>query len=99
MKICTILLLLITLFSTAVFAVYAEQNIPPNHPKIELPAQTTTHEHTKEISGKVLESMNSGGETRRPVSGWGRGGTACATRGSRRERSARTSRQRPAPWP
>jgi hypothetical protein len=61
MKIGTSIFILITLFSTAVSAVYAAQNIPPNHPKIELPAQTTTHEHTKEISGKVLESMNSGG--------------------------------------
>ena len=61
MKIGTTLLFLSTLFSMAVPAVYAEQNIPANHPKIELPAQTTTHEHTKEISGKVLESMNSGG--------------------------------------
>jgi hypothetical protein len=61
MKIGSILLLLITLFSTSASAVYAEQQIPANHPKIELPAQTTTHEHTNQISGKVLESMNSGG--------------------------------------
>jgi hypothetical protein len=61
MKIGTTLLLLITLYSTAVSAVYAEQNIPANHPKIELPTQTTTHEHTDQIAGKVLESMNSGG--------------------------------------
>ena len=61
MEIGTTPLILITLFFTAVSAVYAEQNIPPNHPKIELPAQTTTHEHTNQITGKVLESMNSGG--------------------------------------
>ena len=61
MKIGTILLLLITCFTTASSAVYAEPNVPPNHPKIELPAQTTTHERTNQISGKVLESMNSGG--------------------------------------
>ena len=60
MKIGTIFLL-ITLFFTAISVVYAEQNIPPNHPKIELPAQTTTHEHTNQITGKVIESMNSGG--------------------------------------
>ena len=62
MGMSSILLLLITLFSTAASAVYAaEQKIPPNHPKIELPAQTTTHEHTEQLTGKVLESMNSGG--------------------------------------
>ena len=64
MKNCTILflLLLALFFSMEVSAVYAaEQNIPPNHPKIEFPAQTSTHEHTNQITGKVLESMNSGG--------------------------------------
>jgi hypothetical protein len=62
MNLANILLLLITLFSTTVSAVYAaEQMIPPNHPKIELPAQTSTHEQTGQFTGKVLESMNSGG--------------------------------------
>jgi hypothetical protein len=62
MKIGSILLLLTTLFSTEVPAVYAaEQNVPPNHPKIELPAQTSTHEQTGQITGRVLESMSSGG--------------------------------------
>ena len=61
MKIRTTLILLISLFSAALPAVCAEQNVPANHPKIELPAQTTTHEHTDQITGKVLESMNSGG--------------------------------------
>jgi hypothetical protein len=61
MKIGSILLLLITFFSTAVSIVYSEQKIPPNHPKIELPAQTTTHQHTEQLTGRVLESMNSGG--------------------------------------
>jgi hypothetical protein len=56
-----ILLLLMALFSMTVSVVFAEQNIPANHPKIELPAQTTTHEKTEQLSGKVLESMNSGG--------------------------------------
>src|SRR5690242_7803204 len=62
MNMAKILFFLITLLSTSLSAGYAaEQNISPNHPKIELPAQTTTHEHTGQISGKVLESMNSGG--------------------------------------
>jgi len=62
MKKGTIRFLLITLFLTAGSVVYAaEQNMPPNHPKIELPAQTTTHEHTEQLTGKVLESMSSGG--------------------------------------
>jgi hypothetical protein len=61
MKIGTILLLLTTLFSSAVSVVNAEQNIPANHPKIELPAQSTTHQQTEALTGKVLETMNSGG--------------------------------------
>jgi hypothetical protein len=42
-------------------ALCADQSIPPNHPKFDLPQQTTTHEKTTTISGKVLESTNSGG--------------------------------------
>jgi lysyl-tRNA synthetase class II len=62
MKIGTTLLLLTSLSCTVVSAAYAaEQNIPPNHPKIELPAQTSTHERTVQLAGKVIESMNSGG--------------------------------------
>src|ERR1039457_1314701 len=58
------LLLTLTLYSAAESAVNAaDQTVPPNHPKIELPAQTTTHEHTEQLSGKVIESMNSGGYT------------------------------------
>jgi len=36
-------------------------NVPAGHPKLEYPTQTTTHEHTVPISGKVLQVMNSGG--------------------------------------
>ena len=62
MKTGATLLLLITLIIMAVSTAYAaEQNIPPNHPRIELPAQTTTHEQTGQLTGKVLESMSSGG--------------------------------------
>jgi hypothetical protein len=62
MKISIRLLLLTSLFSTGVSAAYAaEQNIPPNHPKIELPAQASTHERTEQLTGKVLETMISGG--------------------------------------
>ena len=61
MKIGTTLLLLITLFSMAVPAVYAEQKIPANHPKIELPSQSATHQQSEALTGKVLESMKSGG--------------------------------------
>jgi len=61
MKTGMLLLLLITFFSTAVSAVYAEQKTPANHPKIELPAQSTTHQQSGALTGKVLESMNSGG--------------------------------------
>jgi hypothetical protein len=61
MKICTVLLLLITLFATAGSAFSAEQPVPSNHPKIELPAQSATHQQTEALTGKVLESMNSGG--------------------------------------
>ena len=39
----------------------ADQPMPPGHPKIDLPQQTTTHEKTTTITGKVLESTNSGG--------------------------------------
>lgn len=62
MKIGTSLLLLTSLLSTGVSSVYAvDQNIPPNHPKIELPAQASTHERTEQLTGKVLETMISGG--------------------------------------
>jgi len=64
MNMVNILFLLTALFSAPAFAVYAaEQSVPPNHPKIELPAQTTTHEQTGQLKGKVLESMSSGGYT------------------------------------
>ncbi len=36
-------------------------NVPAGHPKIEYPTQTTTHQHTDIISGKVLQVLNSGG--------------------------------------
>jgi len=36
-------------------------NVPTGHPKIEYPAQTTTHQHTETLSGKVLQVLNSGG--------------------------------------
>jgi len=62
MKIGTTLLLLTSLFCTGVSAAYAaELNIPPNHPKIDMPAQASTSERTVQLSGKVLESMSSGG--------------------------------------
>ena len=62
MKFGTTLLILTTLFSTAISTGNAaEQAIPPNHPKIDLPTQSTTHESSNQLSGKVLESMNSGG--------------------------------------
>jgi len=39
----------------------ADQPMPPGHPKIDLPAQSATHEQSTALSGKVLESTNSGG--------------------------------------
>jgi len=36
-------------------------NVPAGHPKIELPTQSTTHQKSEAISGKVLQLMNSGG--------------------------------------
>jgi hypothetical protein len=36
-------------------------NVPAGHPKIEYPAQSTTHQQSEAISGKVLQVMNSGG--------------------------------------
>jgi hypothetical protein len=36
-------------------------NVPAGHPKIEYPAQSTTHEQSGSTSGKVLQVMNSGG--------------------------------------
>lgn len=35
--------------------------MPAGHPKIEYPAQSTTHQQSESITGKVLQSMNSGG--------------------------------------
>jgi len=62
MKIGTMTLLLGLFFTMGYAAANAaEQGIPPNHPKSELPAQTATHERTDQITGTVLESMNSGG--------------------------------------
>lgn len=36
-------------------------NLPSGHPKIEYPTQSTTHQQSESITGKVLQSMNSGG--------------------------------------
>jgi hypothetical protein len=36
-------------------------NVPAGHPKIEYPAQSTTHQQSESISGKVLQVLNSGG--------------------------------------
>jgi hypothetical protein len=36
-------------------------NVPAGHPKIEYPAQSTTHQQSEPISGKVLQVLNSGG--------------------------------------
>jgi hypothetical protein len=40
---------------------FSAQDIPSSHPKIELPAQSATHQQSAAISGKVIETMNSGG--------------------------------------
>ena len=45
----------------AISASHASQDLPPSHPKIDLPAQSTTHQKTVALSGKVLQTMNSGG--------------------------------------
>jgi hypothetical protein len=36
-------------------------NVPAGHPKIEYPTQSTTHQQSEPISGKVTQVMNSGG--------------------------------------
>ena len=36
-------------------------NMPAGHPKIEYPTQSTTHQQSVSITGKVLQFMNSGG--------------------------------------
>jgi hypothetical protein len=43
------------------FAAPNTPNVPPGHPKIEYPAQSTTHQKSDSISGKVQQVMNSGG--------------------------------------
>lgn len=40
---------------------HAGQEMPPSHPKIELPAQSSTHEKSAVLSGKVLQAIGSGG--------------------------------------
>ena len=46
---------------TVSFAEPNTPNLPANHPKIEYPAQSTTHQKSESISGKVLQVLNSGG--------------------------------------
>jgi hypothetical protein len=36
-------------------------NVPAGHPKIEYPTQSTTHQKSESITGKVLQILNSGG--------------------------------------
>jgi len=36
-------------------------NVPAGHPKIDYPTQSTTHQKSESITGKVVQSMNSGG--------------------------------------
>ncbi|GFE61740.1 DNA-binding protein [Geobacter sp. AOG2] len=36
-------------------------NVPAGHPKIEYPTQSTTHQQSSSLSGKVLQVLNSGG--------------------------------------
>ena len=55
------LLLSSALISFAISAAYAGQEMPPSHPKIELPPQASTHEKSPSLSGKVLQTLNSGG--------------------------------------
>ena len=38
-----------------------QQPMPSNHPKIDLPAQSETHQESTRINGKVLQTMDSGG--------------------------------------
>lgn len=61
MKPGNILLLSTAILITGCVSATAAENLPANHPKIDLPTQTTTHEKTDSINGKILESMNSGG--------------------------------------
>ena len=61
MKKSALLLLSSAVSLFAISAPYAGQELPPSHPKIELPTQSSTHEKSVALSGKVLQSMNSGG--------------------------------------
>ncbi|MDR3581548.1 MAG: DNA-binding protein [Oryzomonas sp.] len=36
-------------------------NVPAGHPKIEYPAQSTTHQQSEPLTGKVLQVLNGGG--------------------------------------
>jgi hypothetical protein len=40
---------------------YGGQEMPPSHPKIDLPTQSSTHQKSAALSGKVLQTLNSGG--------------------------------------
>jgi hypothetical protein len=62
MKPCSVLLLFSTVPLFAISTSFAgEQAMPANHPKIDLPAQSATHQTSDTIAGTVLETMNSGG--------------------------------------
>lgn len=47
--------------ASAALAATSSPNVPAGHPKIDYPAQSTTHQQSAPISGKVLQAMNSGG--------------------------------------
>lgn len=51
----------ITLFTAPLLHAEDKSVMPPNHPKIELPTQSATHEESDPLSGTVAETMNSGG--------------------------------------
>lgn len=62
MKKTSLLLLLGSVASLlAISSSYGGQAVPPNHPKIEMPAQSSTHQTSATLSGKVLQTINSGG--------------------------------------
>jgi len=61
MKKNSLLLVLSTVSLLSIPASYAGQDMPPNHPKIELPTQSTTHQQSGTLSGTVLQTMNGGG--------------------------------------
>ncbi len=61
MKKSNVLLLSSVLLILATNALCADQQMPAGHPKIDLPAQSSTHEKSTTLAGKVLETTVSGG--------------------------------------